>query len=272
MSVFAIRDGTLEKVDMVNSMCTTLAALDFDKLNKKTIAAGLVGLLLNSTQKKPAAGAGSSGGERTEFTDLTGTARIAKGIARNDDLAMSSPIVRVRGAGTVDLPRDQLDYRAEAELVQSCAGIGKRDLAGQLIPVTIYRPDHRSQGATADPRRPDQRAAQTQARTAGRTAANGRDGADRVDGQGPADDRAVAQTVSGARAGSGPDRTGAAAGPGPGAATERQGATQGIAQRSTQGPVEIAQIAPGGVIGRSSRRLHLAPLPAGSQSELSSAR
>ena len=137
---FAIRDGTLEKVDMVNSMCTTLAALDFDKLNKKTIAAGLIGLVLNSRQKKSAAGAGSSGGERTEFTDLTGTARIAKGIARNDDLAMSSPIVRVRGAGTVDLPRDQLDYRAEAELVQSCAGIGKRDLAGQLIPVTISGP------------------------------------------------------------------------------------------------------------------------------------
>lgn len=137
---FAVRDGTLERIDMVNSMCSTLATLDFDKLNKTTIAAGLIGLLLNSTQKKSSADAGSSSGERTEFTDLTGTARITKGIARNDDLAMSSPIVRVRGAGTVDLPRDQLDYRAEAELVQSCAGIGKRDLAGQMIPVTITGP------------------------------------------------------------------------------------------------------------------------------------
>ena len=138
---FAIRNGTLEKVDMVNSMCTTLAALDFDNLNKKTIATGLIGLLLNASksQSQPAAG-GASNGTRTEFTDMTGTAVVTKGIARNDDLAMASPIVRVRGAGTIDLPKDQLNYRAEAELVQSCAGIGKRNLAGQIIPVTISGP------------------------------------------------------------------------------------------------------------------------------------
>jgi AsmA protein len=53
---------------------------------------------------------------------------------------MVSPIVRVRGAGTINLPSDWLDYRAEAELMQSCIGIGKRDLAGQLIPVTITGP------------------------------------------------------------------------------------------------------------------------------------
>ena len=48
--------------------------------------------------------------------------------------------MRARGAGIIDLPRDRLDYRAEAELVQSCAGIGKRDLAGQMIPVVITGP------------------------------------------------------------------------------------------------------------------------------------
>ena len=138
---FAIHNGTLEKVDMVDSMCTTLAALDFDNLNKQTIATGLIGLLMNANKSKsqPTTG-GASSGTRTEFTDLTGTAVIAKGIARNDDLAMASPIVRVRGAGTIDLPKDQVNYRAEAELVQSCAGIGKRDLAGQIIPVTITGP------------------------------------------------------------------------------------------------------------------------------------
>jgi len=131
---FAIRNGTLEKVDMVNSMCTTLAALDFDNLNKKTIAAGVIGLLINSQQRGSAA---AGAGTRTEFTEMSGSARLTKGVARNDDLVMSSPVVRARGAGVIDLPAQRIDYRAEAELVQSCAGIGQRDLAGQIIPVNI---------------------------------------------------------------------------------------------------------------------------------------
>ena len=53
---------------------------------------------------------------------------------------MISPVVRVRGAGVVSLPAEQLDYRAEAELVESCAGIGKRDLSGQIIPVKVSGP------------------------------------------------------------------------------------------------------------------------------------
>jgi len=137
---FAVRDGALEKVDMVDAMCGTLAALDFDNLNKETIAAGVIGLLLN-TRRRPAAPAAAGGtGTRTEFTEMTGSAKLSNGVARNDDLVLLSPVVRVRGAGTVDLPQDRIDYRAEAELVQSCAGIGRRDLSGHLIPVSIVGP------------------------------------------------------------------------------------------------------------------------------------
>ena len=124
---------------MVNAMCGTLAALDFDNLNKETIAAGVIGLLLN-TQRRPQAQQQAASGTRTEFTEMTGSARLTNGVARNDDLVMVSPVVRVRGAGTVDLPQDRIEYRAEAELVQSCAGIGKRDLSGHVIPVTIVGP------------------------------------------------------------------------------------------------------------------------------------
>ena len=129
---------------MVNSMCAALAAIDFDKINKKTMAAGLVNLLLSSAdeeQDAPAAGGGTS----TKFTSLAGTARLAKGVARNDDLNLTSPIVKVRGAGTVDLPGDRIDYRADAELVQACAGIGKRELAGHVIPVRVT-------GSLSDPK------------------------------------------------------------------------------------------------------------------------
>jgi AsmA protein len=137
---FAIRDGALEKVDMVSSMCTALAALDFDNLNRETIAAGVIGLLMSGKQSSAPQAAGGGGGTRTEFTEMSGSARLDDGVARNDDLVMVSPVVRVRGAGAVSLPAEQIDYRAEAELVQSCAGIGQRDLAGHVIPVTVTGP------------------------------------------------------------------------------------------------------------------------------------
>jgi AsmA protein len=135
---FTVRDGALQKMDMVHTMCTALAALDFDNLNRETVAAGVVGLLLDT--QRPSTTTSPGTGARTEFTDLSGSARITQGIARNDDLVMVSPVVRVRGAGAVNLPLEQVDYRAEAELVQSCAGIGRRDLAGHVIPVNIRGP------------------------------------------------------------------------------------------------------------------------------------
>jgi AsmA protein len=137
---FRINEGTLERIDMVNSMCGTLAAFDFDRINKKTLAAGAIGLLLNSMAEPKQGQAAAAGSGSTRFTTLSGSARIDKGVARNEDLDLASPVVRVTGAGTVDLPRQQIDYDANAELVQACAGIGKRDLAGHLIPVKVSGP------------------------------------------------------------------------------------------------------------------------------------
>ncbi len=135
---FSIQNGTLEKVDLVNSMCKALAAIDLGNLNKQSIAAGLIGLIAASQSKSSAAS--SSGTGNTRFTDLHGSSRINNGIASSDDLLMTSPVVKLTGAGKVNIPANSINYLAKAELVQNCAGIGKRDLTGQQIPVQISGP------------------------------------------------------------------------------------------------------------------------------------
>ncbi|MEW5727896.1 MAG: AsmA family protein, partial [Pseudomonadota bacterium] len=71
-------------------------------------------------------------------------------IVTNRDLALKSPLLRVEGAGTVDLPRRSLKYRVEPKAVASLEGQGgASDLGGVQVPVIIegpwdnlsYRPD-----------------------------------------------------------------------------------------------------------------------------------
>ena len=134
-----VDDGALKRVNMVQSMCGALASIDFDKINKKTLAAGLATLFLQSQTRRNAS-AQASGTEDTPFSRLSGSARITNGIAHNNDLVMASPVVNVTGDGTVDLVNEHIDYNANAELVRDCAGIGKRELAGHIIPVKVHGP------------------------------------------------------------------------------------------------------------------------------------
>ncbi len=79
-----------------------------------------------------------SGGNETNFGALTGTYTITNGILHNNDLKLTSPEVPSTGAGTVDLPLRQVDYK----LTPSVAGL-------VAVPVAItgpwdnlsYRPD-----------------------------------------------------------------------------------------------------------------------------------
>ena len=49
--------------------------------------------------------------DKTTFTHLRGSAKIDKGMVRNDDLKIESPkLVRVNGKGTVDLSQENLNY------------------------------------------------------------------------------------------------------------------------------------------------------------------
>lgn len=88
--------------------------------------------------------------EQTDFTELSGTYVIEKGILKNNDLAMQAPLLRLAGAGTVDLPQRSMNYRVEPKVAATAQGQGGRaDAAGIAIPVVIsgswdnlsYKPD-----------------------------------------------------------------------------------------------------------------------------------
>lgn len=86
--------------------------------------------------------------EKTDFSELAASFRITNGVARNDDLAGKSPFLRVSGAGSIDLVREQIDYVVKATVVASAKGQEGKELAdlnGLTIPVRLTGPyDHPS--------------------------------------------------------------------------------------------------------------------------------
>ena len=81
--------------------------------------------------------------EKTDFSELTGTFRIANGVARNDDLSMKSPFIRLGGAGDINIGEDRMDYLAKASVVASAGGQGGKDLdhlKGMPVPVRVSGP------------------------------------------------------------------------------------------------------------------------------------
>lgn len=83
----------------------------------------------------------SSAPQQTDFSELSGTFTIAQGILTNSDLVLKSPLLRVEGAGKVDLPNRSVDYRITPKAVSSLEGQGGRaDLSGIMVPIDIRGP------------------------------------------------------------------------------------------------------------------------------------
>lgn len=80
----------------------------------------------------------SGGAQDTDFSELGGTFTIINGILKNDDLRLLSPLIRVAGAGTVNMPPKTLNYRVEPKLVASLEGQGATGGAqGIEVPILI---------------------------------------------------------------------------------------------------------------------------------------
>jgi len=82
-------------------------------------------------------------GDKTDFSELGASLKIANGVARNDDLSMKSPFIRLSGAGNIDIGGDRMDYLAKASVVKDASGQGGQDLAhlkGLTVPVRISGP------------------------------------------------------------------------------------------------------------------------------------
>ncbi|MCE9649810.1 MAG: AsmA family protein [Parvibaculum sp.] len=88
----------------------------------------------------PATGWQSGGSQDTDFSELGGTFTIAKGILSNSDLKLLSPLIRVGGAGTVDLPNQSLNYRVEPKLAATLEGQGGGAAKGIEVPIIIDGP------------------------------------------------------------------------------------------------------------------------------------
>lgn len=83
----------------------------------------------------------------TDFSSLTVSGDIKNGVLDSQDLDLRSPLLRVGGAGQVDLTKDTLDYLAKVTVTGDLAGQGgkaRSELKGLTIPI-------RAKGSFDDP-------------------------------------------------------------------------------------------------------------------------
>lgn len=116
-----LRDGAIKGVNLARSMRQAKAALSMkqDALTKA-----------KSTEK-------------TDFSELTASARITGGVATSDDLDVKSPYLRIGGAGTFDVGRGRVDYTARATVIGAPVGQDGAELAalkGVTVPVLLSGP------------------------------------------------------------------------------------------------------------------------------------
>jgi AsmA protein len=77
---------------------------------------------------------------QTDFSSLTGSFTAKNGVIDNQDLLTMSPLLRINGAGKVDLPKEGIDYLLKVSIVGTTKGQDAADLAdlkGLTIPVKI---------------------------------------------------------------------------------------------------------------------------------------
>jgi AsmA protein len=117
----ALRNGALKGFNLTEALRKTKAAFGS-----------------KSAQQQPA-----DPSQRTDFSEMTASFVIRNGVARNDDLDVKAPLVRLGGAGDIDVGNSQLNYIARATVVATSKGQGGADLehlAGLTVPVKLTGP------------------------------------------------------------------------------------------------------------------------------------
>jgi uncharacterized protein involved in outer membrane biogenesis len=100
------------------------------------------GFDIAGTLRNLAAPGKQGGPQYTDFAQLQGSFVIRNGIAKNSDLFMASPLFRLTGEGTVDLPKSSLDYHVKPRLVGTLVGQGDTLTVrkGLTVPLHIFGP------------------------------------------------------------------------------------------------------------------------------------
>jgi AsmA protein len=97
---------------------------------------------LGQAQGAPQQGTGSAQ-DKTDFTELSGSFKIANGVAHNEDLSAKTPLLRLGGNGDINIGTDSLDYTVKATIVPTLEGQGGpelQELKGLTIPVKLTGP------------------------------------------------------------------------------------------------------------------------------------
>jgi len=110
---------------------------NIEMLNGKVKGFDIANALRNITslgQKK--------GPQYTDFAQLQASFTAKQGILTNDDLFMASPLFRLTGKGSVNLPASTMDYHMRPKLVATLVGQGDQSNArkGVTIPLHIHGP------------------------------------------------------------------------------------------------------------------------------------
>jgi len=117
-----LRDGSIKGIDVAGTI-----------RNAKAKLGSLKGQQTQSADKN----------QKTDFSELSGTFAIRNGVASNNDLAMKSPLLRVGGAGDINIGEDSVNYLVKASVVGSLKGQDGRelsDLKGVTVPVRATGP------------------------------------------------------------------------------------------------------------------------------------
>lgn len=117
-AAIALKDGAVKGVDIAGTIRRAKAMLG----------------------SKSALESQTKGGEKTDFSEMTATFVIRNGVARNDDLQAKSPLLRVTGAGDIDIGASTMDYTVKATVVATTTGQGGKeaaDLRGVTAPVRL---------------------------------------------------------------------------------------------------------------------------------------
>lgn len=104
------------------------------------IAGMLRGVQSGLSGKAPTA---ASSVEKTDFSALSATFKIAAGVAHNDDLQMMSPFLRLGGTGDIDIGNERIDYLAKVSVVNTATGQEGKSLdrlKGITVPLRLRGP------------------------------------------------------------------------------------------------------------------------------------
>jgi len=114
----ALRDGAVKGINLTEALRKTRAAFGS-----------------KSAQQQP-----SDTAQRTDFSEMTASFAIKNGVAHNEDLDVKAPLLRIGGAGDIDIGNSRLNYVAKATVVATSKGQGGAELdhlAGLTIPVKL---------------------------------------------------------------------------------------------------------------------------------------